>query len=169
MIHGYLLSLLTRQRTLLKERFDARYPHAWLVWEPGARLRPRTPSELEAGKTQLPASGGMHPIGNDAVCFPLPEPSKPGNCLTLGRQLDCSITVDDMSVSREHVRLWVRDGEWVLEAVGAGETSVAGVPLGERHTALLRNAAAVLVGGVTLTFYERGKLLERLLAEEKRS
>ena len=77
---GYLLSLLVRQRALLKERFDARYPHAWLVWEPGARLRPQSPADLEAGQTQMPSKErGQYPAGNDALCFPLPEPSKPGN------------------------------------------------------------------------------------------
>ncbi len=170
MIQGYLLSLLTRQRALLGDRFDARYPHAWLVWEPGARQRPQTAADLEAGKTQLPARpGAMVPVGNDAVCFPLPEPTRPGNCLTLGRQPDSSITIDDMSVSREHARLFVRSSKWQLEPIGRASTLVASVPIREGQSAPLSNGCTILVGGVTLTFYERLKLLERLVAEERRS
>ena len=170
MIQGYLLSLLSRQRALLNERFDARYPHAWLVWEPGARLKPASAEELEIGKTKLPTprDHAMHPVGNDAVCFPLPVPTKESNCLVLGRHVDSSIVIDDMSVSREHARLFVRSGRWELEPIGYGVVHLSGVPVHGGRRIPMQNAFTLLLGGVTLTFYERGKLVERLLAEEKR-
>jgi hypothetical protein len=168
---GYLLSLLVRQRALLKERFDARYPHAWLVWEPGTRLRPQSPADLEAGRTQLPGVKPAAPVGNDAVCFPLPEPSKPGNVLTLGRQADCSITIDDMSVSREHAILSVKSGAWWIQLAPAASTAmfVRGMSLEAMRPVQLIDGCTLTAGVVTLTFYERGALIERLAAEEKRT
>ncbi len=166
MLPGYLLSLLTKQRLLLGPRFDTRYPHAWLVWEPGTRLRPSSPAELEAGKTMLPPmDGAAHPVGNDAVCFPLPTPTREGNYLTLGRQSEASITIDDMSISREHALLHFKNGAWQLEAASTADTLVEGVPLRHGLRAPLKNGSRVNIGGVQLTFYERHRFVERLEAE----
>jgi len=167
MLPGYLLSLLTKQRALLRERFDARYPHAWLVWEPGTRLRPESPAELEAGRTKLPARDtASHPVGNDAVCFPLPTPTKEGNCLTIGRQSEASITVDDMSISREHALLFCKSGVWQIQPASIADTLVAGVPLHQGQRAPLANGCVIKIGGVTLTFYERHRFVERLETEK---
>lgn len=169
MIQGYLLSLLAKQRALLQNRFDARYPHAWIVWEPGTRFKPQTPDELEAGKTRLPTRDRLHPTADDALCFPMPIPTKEGNCLTLGRQLDSSITIDDMSVSREHVRLHWRHERWQLEPVGYATALVEGVPVHGGRLVPLTNGTTILLGGVILTFYERHRFIDRLMLEEKKN
>jgi hypothetical protein len=167
---GYLLSLLVRQRALLAGRFDTRYPHAWLVWEPGSRLPPQNPTELEAGKTHLPEPGTVtHPVGNDAVCFPVPE-VRAGNVLTLGRQGECSITIDDMSISREHALLSLHGSFWQIELAPTASMGMfvrnASLVLGQPVT--LINGCSLSAGLVRLTFYERGRFIDRLLAEEKR-
>jgi hypothetical protein len=167
---GYLLSLLVRQRALLKERFETRYPHAWLVWEPGERLRPESQAEAEAGSTRLPTEKGQYPVGNDALCFPLPEPSKPGNVLTVGRHSESSIVIDDMSISRVHAVLGVKNGAWYIQL--SKDASVAmfvrNMSLQPGEPVALVNGCTISAGSVTLTFYERKYFAARMEAEEKR-
>ncbi len=71
MARSLLLSLLVRQHLVLKEKFRARYPHPWLVWESGAWNVPET-GRQNVASTQLPVSDlrDCLPAG-DALCFEL--------------------------------------------------------------------------------------------------
>src|SRR5882757_1486697 len=71
MFRAYLLSFLARQRLLLEQKFDGRYPHHWLVWEPGSWKAP--PVNAAVAETRLPSQA--RPLARaqagDALCFEL--------------------------------------------------------------------------------------------------
>ena len=168
MVPAFMLSLLKRQQLMLAERFIARYPSCWLVWAPGSWKPPHTTAESDAGKTQLPDEAhDLRPRGSDALCFQLylTRGAEEGQ-FTLGRGSDRDIVVNDMTVSRDHLRLHFTKGVWSAEAVAAPGASTR---LGSRALAAgekqpLAPGSPVTVGGVTLTFYDPDGFLKRLTA-----
>ncbi|MFA9443960.1 FhaA domain-containing protein [Egicoccus sp. AB-alg6-2] len=85
---------------------------------------------------------------NKGATFPLT-----GQRLTLGRMTNCSVTLDDTTVSREHAAL-VRRGEtwWVVDLNSTNGTSVNGVQAAEQPVAVgdrveLGDAVVELVEG----------------------
>jgi hypothetical protein len=165
----YLLSLLARQLPLLGARFNARYPHAWLVWEPGLRVKP--PENAQAASTQFPSSfKWVTPEGGDAVCFGLIAPEAEGERITVGRTESCAIYLDDMTVSREHLRLFTSKGRWFAEVPHGASAAVMirKISLQPGEPIELHNGCSISAGGVQLTFYEKDKLLPRLEGEAKK-
>lgn len=166
MVPAFMLSLLQRQRLMLTDKFTVRYPSCWLVWEPGSWKPPHSTAEADSGKTQLPAPAhDLRPRGSDALCFQLYlARGAPQGTLTLGRATEGDIVVNDMTVSREHLKLHLEKGAWAAEAVAApAASSKVGskvLTAGQRHP--LVSGATVTVGGVTLTFYDAGAMLKRL-------
>lgn len=151
-----LLSLLVRQHMALKERFQARYPHPWLVWEAGAWNVPETEIQNVAA-TQLPASDlrDCLPPG-DALCFELVPCSDAGRVLPLGRSSHNALVINDATVSREHLTLSTgADGQWQVEALAkAGLVKLDGVMLQPGHPSRLVAGSRLELGDVRLTFHE---------------
>lgn len=158
-----MLSLLGRQRQLLGARFFERYPSNWLVWEPG-RWRPaRSESTSNTEATQLPTPLPMsRPVGDDALCFELKRVEK--SDLTVGRGTDNHIVVNDLTVSRAQLHLTFNGGLWRVSSSNA--MTVDGQPVVPQGLTL-KNAAALELGDVRMTFYEPQGLIQRLQAGDK--
>jgi hypothetical protein len=149
------MSLLVRQHMVLKERFRARYPHPWLVWEAGAWNVPETDLSNVAA-TQLPAPElrDCLPPG-DALCFEL-VPLGADGALSLGRASHNAFVINDATVSREHLALRVGpDGQWRVEALPkASPVRLDGEELEPGQPTPLVPGARFELGDVRLTFHD---------------
>jgi hypothetical protein len=161
MARSLLMSLLVRQRLALKEKFRARYPHDWLVWEAGVWNVPDG-SEQNHGATRLPTSDlrDCLPSG-DAMCFEL----APGReALMIGRASHNAFVINDATVSREHLVLHARpEGGWEVEALGQGGPAMLGgqlLPAGERRP--LASGMHLQLGDVRLTFHDAESFHQRM-------
>lgn len=161
MARSLLMSLLVRQHLALKEKFRARYPHSWLVWEAGVWNVPES-SEQNHGATRLPTSDlrDCLPPG-DAMCFEL----SPGrDALMIGRASHNAFVINDATVSREHLMLRVRpDGGWTVEALSQGGPAMLGgqlLPPGEPRP--LESGMHLLLGDVRLTFHDAESFHQRM-------
>jgi hypothetical protein len=155
MARSLLLSLLVRQHLALKEKFRARYPHSWLVWEAGVWNVPET-SEQNHGTTRLPTSDlrDCLPSG-DAMCFELaPAPGK--DTLALGRSSHNAFVINDATVSREHLVLHAQpDGRWMVEALAqGGPAMLGGTLLRPGELMPLESGMQLQLGDVRLTFHD---------------
>ncbi|WNG33509.1 FHA domain-containing protein [Archangium violaceum] len=155
MARALLLSLLVRQHLALKEKFRARYPHCWLVWEAGVWNVPES-SEQNHGTTRLPTSElyDCLPSG-DAMCFELaPVPGR--DELSLGRASHNTFVINDATVSREHLVLHVRpDGGWEVEAQAQGGPALlSGKLLRPGQRTPLESGMQLQLGDVRLTFHD---------------
>lgn len=162
---AFLISLLARQLALLEHKgFQALHPKvaAWLVWEPGKWVSPRTEAELNTGITRFPVLGRPEaPEEGDALCYALVgNEHGDDDRLKIGRALECDIILNDMTVSREQLELHHCEGYWAaLSSVGA--TTFVGDVEASRAIAL-RDQALIRIGGLRLTFYRPEGFLERL-------
>jgi hypothetical protein len=155
MARALLMSLLVRQHLALKERFRARYPHPWLVWEAGVWNVPEN-SEQNHGTTRMPTTE-LHdclPSG-DAMCFEL-APGAGWDTLTLGRASHNVFVINDATVSREHLLLRAqRDGGWTVEAlVQGGPAQLSGRLLRPGQPTPLESGMQLQLGDVRLTFHD---------------
>jgi len=164
MARSLLLSLLVRQHMALKEKFRARYPHPWLVWEAGAWNVPET---LEGGNvvaTQLPLTDlrDCLPAG-DAMCFELVALAERGPT-RLGRASTNAMVVNDATVSREHLTFSTTpDGRWQVERVqGSRPVTVDGQVLEPEQPRVLEPGMQLQVGDVRLTFHDADGFAERI-------
>ena len=155
MTRALLHSILVRQSLALKERFRARYPHPWLVWEPGA-WNVSDGGEQNVAATQLPTEElrDCLPVGDDALCFELLQAMGAGT-LSVGRASHNQLVVNDATVSREHLVLRAdASGNWTAERVAdAGPTSVDGAPLQPGTPCPLVSGASLQLGEVRMTFH----------------
>jgi hypothetical protein len=155
MARALLLSLLVRQHLALKEKFRARYPHSWLVWESGVWNVPEN-SEQNHGDTRLPTSDlrDCLPAG-DAMCFEL-APGAGRDVLPLGRASHNVLVVNDATVSREHLALHHQaDGRWMVEALSQGGPALlSGKMLRPGQPTLLESGMQLQLGDVRLTFHD---------------
>ena len=163
MARALLLSLLVRQHLALKEKFRARYPHPWLVWEAGVWNVPES-SEQNHGTTRLPTSD-LHdclPSG-DAMCFELAT-SAGRDTLTLGRALSNVFVINDATVSREHLVLRLQpDGSWTVEALAqAGPATLSGKRLPPGQPTLIESGMQLQLGDVQLTFHDAESFHNRM-------
>lgn len=71
--------------------------------------------------------------------------------VTIGRQSDCTITIRDTNVSREHVQLRRRPNGWTLRDLGSTNgTKLNGVRVeGEQ---MLANGDVIMLGAIRVTF-----------------
>lgn len=172
MVRAYLLSLLVRQRLALKDQFQRRYPHAWLVWEPGIWRVSASPAEQSMGTTRLPSGAAEdHPPQGDALCFELSTAGGNGHTvLRVGREPGSDIVINDTTVSREHLLLTAdASARWLLTISPSSKTTFyAGRELAPGVELTLQPADRVRLGDVSLTFYDPPGFLERLQAEARR-
>jgi FHA domain len=176
MARSLLLSLLVRQHLALKEKFRARYPHAWLVWEAGVWNVPEN-SEQNHGATRLPTSE-LHdclPSG-DAMCFEL-APGAGRDALPLGRASHNVLVINDATVSREHLVLRPREeGRWMVEALPQGGPAfLSGKQLRPGLPTPIEPGMQLQLGDVRLTFHDAegfhsrmGHTATLLLAHQRR-
>lgn len=155
-VTSYLLSLLAQQRAMLKERFLVRFPHPWLVWEPG-RWKPPDSSRA----TMLPTVHESPARDGDALCFSLQD--KGGHGLWVGRSDQNDLVVNDATVSRSHVRLKLSPGVVTVE-VGhtAQPAKVHGAPLPPGAFGELRSGEQLQLGNVLLTLLDPEAMAQRL-------
>jgi len=84
-------------------------------------------------------------ILSDGQIFPIS-----GDVITIGRELDNDISLDDLQVSRHHVRLTRQDNQFIIEDLGsANGTLINGKPVTESCT--LQPGDVIEVGSFTLT------------------
>jgi hypothetical protein len=160
----FLMSLLTRQLMLLqKPGFLAQHPYAWLVWEVGTAVVPRSSSESSSGSTRIPDSKGPpSPEAGDPLCFELSVPDEEDLRLKVGRAAESHLVISDMTVSREQFELHHSQGYWaVLNSAGA-KTAV-GVIESPHKPIVLRDHAVIKAGGVRFTFYGPEAFVARVL------
>jgi hypothetical protein len=164
MTRALLQSLLVRQSLALKERFRARYPHPWLVWEPGV-WTVSDGGEQNVAATQLPTEElrDCLPVGDDALCFELLQAMGAG-ALSVGRASHNQLVVNDATVSREHLVLRAdTKGNWTVElAPEAGPASLDGAPLQPGTPRALASGASLELGEVRMTFHEAADFAARI-------
>jgi hypothetical protein len=163
-MRSLLLSLLVRQHMALKDRFRARYPHPWLVWEAGAWNVPETERQNVAA-TQLPAPDlrDCLPAG-DALCFELVALGEAQTTMPLGRASHNALVINDATVSRDHLALHCTpSGQWAVEALPqATPVKLDGVPLPPNQLTPLVAGARLELGDVRLTFHDSEGFFTRL-------
>ncbi|MDP1825548.1 MAG: FHA domain-containing protein [Archangium sp.] len=154
---AYMLSLLSRQRQLLGDRFKERYPSNWLVWEPGPWRPARSELTSNTEATQLPTPMPFaRPVGDDALCFEL---KRVVSSLMMGRGSENHIVVNDLTVSRAQLHLEFANEQWRVRTNSA--VTVDGQSVGT-HGLPLKNASVIVIGDVRMTFYEPDGFLQRL-------
>jgi hypothetical protein len=167
MVRAFLLSYVARQLMVRpREEISARYPHPWLVWEPGAWVPPPPGKHM----TLVPVpQGAERPIQGDALCFELTlAEGKTG--LRLGRADDCDVIVNDATVSRSHLLLAVESDGWVaLVSPSSRGAMTSGTLVAPGARVPLRRGTQVQLGDVQLTFYDSEGFLQRAEAESKKS
>lgn len=163
-IAAYLISVLTRRLMLKPAEFKARYPHAWLVWEPGSWSEPKSP-EMAASETLQPGQERpIAPVGEDALCFEL-KPS--GTSLKVGRAPDNQIILNDMRVSRSQLELRHVGGFWQVVPVRGARNILLGEPLDEQGVKIA-GTIKLQAGGIQLSFYDAADFAARLQTEAQR-
>lgn len=166
MATGVLLSTLARQFQVLGTGFGARYPHAWLLWEPSSRVTSAPPQAVPV-TTVVPLSSGPKTPGlGDPVCFPLVA----GAAVHVGRAPNNDIVLDDLTVSREHFDLWQDADGWYVTVrdTSTATTLVRTMSLQPGEKMRLVDGCAIVAGGAQLTFVAQGRLLPRLVAANER-
>ena len=169
-IQAFLMSLLTRQLALAQDGFLIRYPHCWLVWEPGEWSVPVSGVDVSVAETRLPSGSvqEQRPLGGDALCFSLKVPD--GATLKVGRAADNEIVLSDMTVSRLHARLEFKTGSWALVPLSeTRKTTHAGKPAGVGRPTALQSGQVVELGGVKVTFYDAAAFKNRVATSTVKS
>jgi FHA domain len=163
-MRALLQSLLVRQSLALKERFRARYPHPWLVWEPGV-WNVSDGGEQNVATTQLPTEElrDCLPVGDDAMCFEL-LPAMGAGSLSVGRASHNQLVVNDATVSREHLVLRPgKAGDWTVELVAeTGAASLEGESLRLGRPRPLASGASLQLGEVRMTFHSAADFARRV-------
>lgn len=161
------LSTLARQALMLGSGFNTRYPHPWLVWEPGARVAAPSAHGIPV-TTVVPVTSPSQPAQGDPLCFALV--AGPSGAVRVGRSPESDIVVDDLTVSREHLELCVDAEGWFVRVPrqSSATTLVRKMSLQPGETMRLVDGCAIVAGGVQLTFRAQGKLLPRVLEVAER-
>ena len=153
---------------MLGSGFNARYPHPWLVWEPGHRVS-ASPARGIPITTVVPVkSPSQTPADGDPLCFPLVTGMS--SAVRVGRSAESDIVVDDLTVSRDHFELWVDAEGWFVRVPpqSSATTLVRKMSLQPGETMRLVDGCAIVAGGVQFTFRAQGKLLPRVLEAAER-
>lgn len=154
---SFLSTFLWTQQLRGADAFVARYPGAWLVWEPGPWQAPSRTT-----LTTLKVDGGSAtPKAGDALCFQLA--CVEGRTLKVGREPDNDVQITDGTVSRHHVVLTCQQGTWFIRVAGGRQASIGQVTLTEQDPPLRLQPGQVLkLGGAQLSFHDTASLLRRL-------
>ncbi len=161
MANAYMLSFLVGQRFALGEGFSARFPGAWLVWEPGPWHAPS--GEAWQTQTMHPTKQPDRPFAGDALCFELTG-AESAEGFRVGRAKNNDIVLEDATVSREHFTLAQSGPGWALKPNLLRHVSVAGKEAGHAPVPL-NDGAALSVGNVKLTFHDPRGFVSRLERE----
>lgn len=159
---AYLQSFLCRQHLVLGERFCARYPHPWLVWEPGTWKAPG-PS-VTVAETRLPGAAlPLRAEGSDALCFELAPRANGSGTLRIGRGEENELVLSDDTVSREHCIVRVEGDRWFVRASDSVKAfNVADRPVPPGTEAPLAPGQTLVLGNVKLTFLDAAKFCARI-------
>lgn len=163
---GVPLSMLTRQLLALGSAgFSSRYPHAWLVWEPGERVAPLPKPGIPVTTVVPVSSPSRAPTAEDPLCFPLVVPVS-GLALRVGRAPESDLVIDDLTVSREHFVLGLEGADWIITVPTASNatTMVRNMSLQHGEKMRLLDGCTVVAGGVQFTYLKSARLLARLVA-----
>ncbi len=169
-IQAFLMSLLTRQLALAQDSFITRYPHCWLVWEPGEWSVPVSGVDVSVAETRLPsvALQEQRPLGGDALCFSLKVVD--GAVLKVGRAADNEIALSDMTVSRLHARLEFKSGSWSMVPLSeTKKTTHAGKATSIGKPVALQSGQVLELGGVKVTFYDAASFKDRVATSSVKS
>lgn len=144
-IRAYMISLLGVRRIQLGAGFASKFPHPWLVWEPGVWQ----PAMGAGAPTRI--SGALdinaRPSQGDALSYELVE----RRSLRIGRATDCEIVLNDATVSREHLILEPTADGWAAKVAAGAHAQLGDAPLGSQPLAL-HSGQTLKLGDVTLTF-----------------
>ena len=158
-VRAYMMSFVGLQLTTGRDRFPERFPHPWLVWEPGAWHVP----QAGAHRTQLPTHE-KRPGRGDALCFEIAL--QPGGKLHAGRSDAHALVINDATFSRDQFlvqRSAVDD--WTIEAMpAASSATLDGVPI-TRVPMPLNSGGTIVAGDVTLRFYQPFDFVARIDTE----
>lgn len=152
---SYLLSALKRQAAAGQQKFLELYPESWLVWEAGEWKAPRPHTFVLNTRAAAPV------VAKAAEALVISLPNEPR--LTVGRASDASLSLNDGTLSGQHLVLVRMGDRWEIEDLGSTNgTKIEGVRLRVGDRMPLRNGAAIVAGQVTLTFYTSEGLWTRL-------
>lgn len=154
-IRAYMMSLLGVRKIQLGPTFTTKFPHAWLVWEPGVWQ----PAKGAGAPTRI--SGALDPNARpgqgDALSYELVE----RRTLRIGRAADCEISLNDATVSREHVIVEPAADGWSARAAPGANALLADRPLPATPTPL-SSGQTLKLGDVTLTYLSSEDFSKRL-------
>jgi hypothetical protein len=158
-VKSFALSRLAQQRLALKEKFIDRFPHDWLIWEPGAWVISRG---VVAGDSTVPPIEKVSPRADDPVCFVL-EPKPDGTSVSVGRAEGNDLVLSDETVSRNQC-FFVHTGKiWAVSCDAKAKTLLLdGERLEAGDVAPMRSRQRLTLGHVVLTLLSGNDLLERL-------
>lgn len=166
-VQAFLMSLLMRQHALANDKFLTRYPHSWLVWEPGPDALPGSGVDVSVAETRAGSTGGpQRPIGVDVLCFALKLPE--GSAIKVGRAADNELVVSDPMVSRLHARLDLAGAEWSLVPLSeTKKTTVDGLEIARGTPVKLKSGQVLELGGVKVSFYDAATFKARVAGVRK--
>jgi hypothetical protein len=162
-LKAYLLSFLARQRLVLEQKFEARYPHHWLVWEPGTWKAP--PANAAVAETREPQKGKKpQPVdASDALCFELALKPGGNDEIHIGRAESNELVLSDLTVSRGHCLLRCKDGRWsAAPAENVTAMAVGGTPVLPGGELPLAPGQQLELGDVQLTLLDPKALCARI-------
>ena len=144
MLHALPLTTYARQHLLLKEKFAAKHPHAWLVWAASEA------QEDSSGATDTWVPGQSPPVAfGDPLCFELGE----AESYRIGSGDGCEVKLSAPGVAPEHCVLTKEAGAW---RITAGESvpsvSVSGNPVSGGIAVPLTSGDELTVGATRITF-----------------
>lgn len=161
---AYMISLLGVRKLQLGAGFVAKFPHPWLVWEPGVWQ----PAQGAGAPTRI--SGVLdvnaRPAQGDALSFELID-RRP---LRIGRATECEIVLNDATVSREHLVLEPSATGWAARTSPGATAQLADRRLGPGAEELA-SGHTIKVGDVTLTFLSAegfAARLDQLIADARK-
>ena len=147
-----------------KAAWASAHPHDWLVWESGATAA----AAVNVGTTQLPDLAAPRPQEGDGLCFELVA-AQPK--IRIGRAVENDIVIPDATVSREHVVLEQRDGQWTAVALPSSRATTfkvqAKVPADDVPMPLTSGDQLTL-GRVRLTYLSAEAMRARIDVERNR-
>ncbi len=158
MMKSYLFSQLAKQHARSDfATFEAMIPHSWLVWEPGPW---RPPAQSQATVRAQPSTAKT--AGGEALAMLLVLP--PGKSeLTLGRESDNTLVVNDGTLSRTHLVFTQEAGAWYVRDGGSSNGSILnGKKLEQVRAEPLKDGNQLQAGSVYFTFYGPRGLFFRL-------
>src|ERR1700722_3207083 len=99
MVQAYLLSFCLHQSLVRRDAFATRYPHDWLVWEPGhwtsVPYDERTAAPTRKSAEPIDVSAAM--AKGTALCFEL-KPLVPDRLIRVGRGDANDLVINDGTV-----------------------------------------------------------------------